>query len=256
MTTIAARPSSRVYMDRAMQPFYVRMAATFILVAVAGFVPTYWTPMARGTLQATPLIHLHASLFFGWLILFFVQTLLASSGRVSRHRAMGVFGVSLATGMLFVGLATTIQGMQRATASGFGAADRSFAIVSVSGILLFVGLLAAALLYVRDLDVHRRLMLTGTVSLLQAPIGRLFMVARRPPGAQGPPPVAATIGAGLATDLLIVVAMVHDRRTRGRVHPAYWVGGAIVLAVQVLRVPLAETRAWAHVADWLVAILA
>jgi hypothetical protein len=99
-------------------------------------------------------------------------------------------------------------------------------------------------------------MLTATVSLLQAPIGRLFMVARRPAGTQGPPPVAATIGAGLATDLLIVVAMVHDRRTRGRVHPVYWVGGAIVLVVQILRAPLSETRAWANVADWLTRILA
>src|SRR5947209_7866789 len=152
MTTIAAHSSPRISVRRGTQPIYVRMAATFILVAVVGFAPTYWTPMARGSLQATPLIHLHATLFFGWTALFFVQTLLASSGRVDRHRAVGVFGVALATGMLFVGMATTIQGMQRATAGGFGAADKAFAIVSVTGILLFEGLFAAALVYIRDLE--------------------------------------------------------------------------------------------------------
>lgn len=29
---------------------------------------------------------------------------------------------------------------------------------------------------------------------------------------------------GLTVDLLIVVAMIYDRRTRGRVHPAFLVG--------------------------------
>jgi hypothetical protein len=59
---------------------------------------------------------------------------------------------------------------------------------------------------------------------------------------------------GLAANLLIVAAMIHDRRTRGRIHPAYWYGGAIVLAVQLLRMPLSTTSAWMHATDWLVAM--
>jgi hypothetical protein len=53
------------------------------------------------------------------------------------------------------------------------------------------------------------------------------------------------------TDLLIVAAMIHDRRTRGRVHRAYWIAGAVVLAVQVLRVPLGTTSGWQSVVSWL-----
>jgi hypothetical protein len=48
--------------------------------------------------------------------------------------------------------------------------------------------------------------------------------------------------------------MVHDRRTRGRVHAAYWVGGAVVLASQLLRVPLGRTDAWLAMTDWLLAL--
>jgi hypothetical protein len=51
----------------------------------------------------------------------------------------------------------------------------------------------------------------------------------------------------LAVDLLIVAAMIHDRRTIGRVHRVYWISGAILVAVQVLRVPFSTTRTWAHV---------
>jgi hypothetical protein len=43
----------------------------------------------------------------------------------------------------------------------------------------------------------------------------------------------------------------YDMRTRGRPHPAYLIGGAIVLAVQVLRVPLSTTPLWYAIADFL-----
>jgi hypothetical protein len=157
--------------------------------------------------------------------------------------------------MLFLGIATSIQSMKHTDATSFAAAGRAFSIVSVSGILLFVVLLAVALISVRNPEIHKRLMLTATASLLQAPIGRLFVLAFRPAGALGPPPVARTISAGIATDLFVVAAMLYDRRTRGRVHPAYWLGGASVLAVQLLRAPLSETHAWLRVTDWLVALL-
>ena len=48
--------------------------------------------------------------------------------------------------------------------------------------------------------------------------------------------------------------MVHDRRTRGRVHPAYWVAGGVALAVQLLRVPLSGTAGWLRVTDWMLAL--
>jgi hypothetical protein len=48
--------------------------------------------------------------------------------------------------------------------------------------------------------------------------------------------------------------MVHDRRTRGRVHGAYLIAGGVVLAVQVLRVPFATTAAWTAMAESLLAL--
>ena len=53
------------------------------------------------------------------------------------------------------------------------------------------------------------------------------------------------------TDLFVVAAMVYDRRTRGRVHPAYWWGGGLLLASQVGRLVLSGTSAWLACATWL-----
>jgi hypothetical protein len=48
--------------------------------------------------------------------------------------------------------------------------------------------------------------------------------------------------------------MFHDRRTRGRVHPVYWMAGAALVALQIARVPLSTTTAWARIADWLLTV--
>ena len=55
---------------------------------------------------------------------------------------------------------------------------------------------------------------------------------------------------GLLLQLLLVVGMVHDWRTRGRVHPAWIVGLAVSVAVIVLKVPLSTTAAWLAFAQW------
>jgi hypothetical protein len=53
--------------------------------------------------------------------------------------------------------------------------------------------------------------------------------------------------------VLLVIAMIHDRRTTGRVHPAYWLAGGALVAVQILRVPLSATDAWMRFTHWLLA---
>ncbi len=232
--------------------FYVRMASAMLAVAVVGFAPTYWVPLSRGTLVVTPLVHAHALLFFGWMLLFWTQTWLAAHERFGRHRELGVAGVVLACAMCVVGVATATGALERAEAAGFGRAGRAFSVVSFTALLFFAVLVAVAVLNVRTSATHKRLMLVATASLLQAGVGRWFSLFLRPPNAVGPPPVIATVSSGLATDLLVVAAMIHDRRTRGRVHPVYWIACAALVALQVLRVPLSTTPLWTRFTEWIV----
>ena len=73
------------------------------------------------------------------------------------------------------------------------------------------------------------------------------------PGFGPPLPVAATISAGVPVALLVIAAMVHDWRGRGRVHPAYWWGFGAMMVVQVARSVFAETDGWFRVTDFLLA---
>ena len=236
------------------------MAAVCLAVAVIGFLPTYWAPLFQGTLHVAPIAHLHAALFFGWMSFFVWQTSLVAGGNIVRHREMGVAGVALATAMVLVGLGMAINSIKLREAAGLGDAARAFSTVSVTGILMFAVLVTIAVMNTRRPEVHKRLMLVASVSILQAAVGRwfaYFLSPPRPAGALGPvplPPVAISVMPGLVIDLLIMAAMIRDRRTRGRVHPVYWMAGGAVLAFQILRVPLSTTRGWDHVARWLVAL--
>jgi hypothetical protein len=71
------------------------------------------------------------------------------------------------------------------------------------------------------------------------------------PGLGPPRTVESVLMPALIGDALIVAGVIYDMRTRGRPHPAYLIGGAIVLAVQVLRVPLSTTSWWFAIADFL-----
>ena len=232
----------------AFRRFYVGMAGLCLLIAFGGFVPTYWAKLADGTFSGAPILHIHGGFFFLWTLFFFVQTTLVASGRVLRHRDWGLAGISLATAMVFTVVLAAINSMHVADAQGLGDAARRFSIVSLSAAVLFAGLFGSAIALVRKIEWHRRLMLLAMIPLMQAAMARVFMVLLAPPGAVGPPPVAMALPPGLLVDLLIVAGAVYDWRTRGRVHPAYLIGGSIILAVQVLTIPLAGTDAWMSIA--------
>jgi uncharacterized membrane protein YozB (DUF420 family) len=232
--------------------FFFGMAHTCGLIAVLGFIPTYWAPLVGGTLSVAPVIHLHGLLFTAWAVFFVVQAHLATSGRIARHRALGLVGISLASLMLLVGLAAAIHSVETQIAAGQGARGRGFMIVPVTTILFFACTIAIAIAKRRRTEVHRRLMLVGSAAILMAAVARLVRLAMTQSGQlTGPPPIEFSILPALITDLLIVAAMIHDRRTQGRVHPVYWIAGGTWLAIQLGRIPFSKTTQWHAAADWL-----
>src|SRR5438128_4512684 len=117
--------------------FYFYMALACTAVAFLGFAPTYWLPLASGSFSATPVIHFHGLLFFAWTLYFAFQTWLAASGKIVRHRTIGMIGVSLATAMTIFGFLVAVGAMQRSAAVGLTDEGIAFAIVPLSGILFF-----------------------------------------------------------------------------------------------------------------------
>lgn len=233
--------------------FYLYMAIACAVVAFLGFAPTYWWPLLNGTLKAHPIVHMHGLVFFCWSLYLVCQTWLASTGRMMRHRDIGILGVSLATLMVVLGIVTAINRMHWAASIGQLEAGRAFAIVPIAAITFFGAAFAAAVTNVRRPDWHKRLMLVAAASILDAPIARWFIVLLAPPGPPGPPPVSVDIAPSLLGFLLIVVAMVVDWQRRGRVHLAYVIAGSAFVILKLLQVPISETAAWHAFAAWLMA---
>jgi hypothetical protein len=129
--------------------FYVYMALACVAVAFLGFAPTYWVPMAKGTFRANPIVHIHGLVFSAWTIFFVYQTWLAASGRLARHRAVGMIGVSFATAMTIFGTLAAINQMKSAAALGLADAGKTFARVPLSSLLFFAVVVAFAIGNVR-----------------------------------------------------------------------------------------------------------
>jgi hypothetical protein len=243
---------------RSAQPFYVWVSAACALLAFGGFAPTYWLQLAPRTFIGSPLVHLHAVLFSAWTLLFVFQTVLAARGRLDRHRAWGLLGVSLATAMVLVGCAAAKEVLKNRLAADLGDSARAFFIVPISLIVLFGGFVFAAIANVRRPEAHKRLMLLATISIIPPAIARVaFAVSVGiAPGLRpglGPLRTAESVGpSGLIADAFVLIGMIYDWRTRGRPHSAYVIGGVILVVVQVVRVPMSTTQWWYALADFLV----
>lgn len=231
--------------------FHLWMAGIFALIAVGGFAPTYWIPVSRGTFHGPPILHIHGALFFSWTLFYFMQTALVASGRTPAHRAWGLAGISLFSVMACSVLVTKVVGMRLDDAQGYGEESRKFAAVALLDLPVLIAFFSLAIANVRRPEIHKRLMFLLMAALMHPAIARVMLTLLAAPGEQGPPPVIIAMVPGLIADLLILVAVVYDWRSRGRPHRVYVWGGLSLLAVQLLTVPVSASAGWMTVAKFL-----
>ena len=227
-------------------PFYSGMAIALALTVLVGFAPTYYLRLITDAPSATisglpftPLVHLHAVLFSSWVLLFLVQTVLVASHRVAAHRRLGIAGAVLAAAMVAVGLTTAISTAARGGAP-LGVPPLAFLAIPVFDMVLFSTFVTSAIVWRRDKEAHKRLMLLAYISLIVAAVARL-------PGVNPLGPLAF-FGLGF---LFMVVAVIYDLVSRRRVHKVYVWGGALLVASVPLRLMISGTAAWRSFAELL-----
>ena len=228
--------------------FYLWMAGAFVLVAFGGFSPTYWAPMAAGTFHAPPIVHIHGMLMFTWTCFFFVQTALVATGRTMDHRSWGLAGISLFSILAFSILVGEQAVLKRDETLGFGDAGRRFAAVTLCAWPYMVTVFTLAIVNTRRPEFHKRYMVLLMTGMMTPAIARVFLTLFAAGAPPGPPPPFVSMPPAFVADLLLVAAMVHDWRTRGKPHSVYVIGGAVLLAQQVLTVPFAATQTWMDIA--------
>jgi hypothetical protein len=232
------------------------LAIACAAIAIGGFMPTYWLQLAPRTFIGSPLLHIHGAVCTLWVIFLISQTWLVSENRLHSHRSWGLVGISLATAVVIIGFATAVAAMEAGLERGLGDTSRAFLITPLSAIFRFGLFTGAAIVLVTRPEWHKRFMIVGTIALIEAAGARVALyiaLGSAPgmrPGLGPPPPAIMPVVVGLLLQLLVVIGMIYDWRTRGRVHPAWIVGLLVSVIMIVLKVPLSHTEAWLRFAHW------
>jgi hypothetical protein len=235
--------------------FFMWMSAACVAIAFGGFASEYWIPLATSKVAVQPIYHVHGFVASTWTLFLLLQSSLIAQGNTRRHRELGLAGVSLATLLVVTGILLAITAMKNHAKINDGDQYLTFSIVPLAVVTFFGVCVGLALAYAKRREAHKRLMLLGTFFILEAAVGRVFKLFLAPPEVRAlpilqqpaPPIMLANLSASICV-LLVVVAAVYDWRTRGKPHPVWVWGGLAMVAVIVLRAPIASTAAWHSIA--------
>lgn len=204
---------------------------------VIGFTRTYYLRFLSAEPPMSVLVHVHGLLCTGWLILHFTQARLIAARNVQLHMKMGMFTALIGVSVVVTGAMVSLAGAARGHAPP-GRDPVDFLSVSLGTTFMFALFLGGALVLRRESEWHKRLMLLATMVFLVPAIGRLDRYVHTWwQWERGILPL-------LVSAFFLGWACVNDYRKRGRVHPAYVIGGSILLAAIPFRGWLGTTEFW------------
>lgn len=225
--------------------FYSRMALFLVFLVLLAFAPSFYlkglvSPYPRPNPTLPPSVILHGTVFSIWMLLIVAQTQLIGARKHAVHMQLGKLGMPFAILMIPVMYLTAAWQVARANQPPF-TDPLTWTIVPFSVIIPFAILVWNGWLNRRDVQTHKRLMLSAAILVMMGPaIGRLPIA----------PPTRVGISVLLSLGLLLFIPLfLWDRRTVGHAHPATRLGFSMALISVV--VPLAVfwlNLPWARVA--------
>ena len=208
--------------------FFVSIAAVLLVIIGVGFARSFYfrSIFSGGHAASTKLpayLVVHGIVLTLWFLLFLVQTLLASSGRVHIHRTLGVAGAVLAAIVFSLSLVVVVRSVPRETSL--------VVIGDIAILILFAILISVGIWFRRMPEVHKRLMTIASITIVAPAIARW-------PGAQAMLPLSVV----LPQLSFFAAQVVYDIRSRQRVHPATAWGVAGYLVALGITIPLASSK--------------
>jgi hypothetical protein len=215
MATLVHEPPSDVAGD---ERFFLKASIAMALVIVAGF--SVQVAMGRSTFASPPIVHAHAVVFMGWIVIYVLQNIFVATNRMTLHRPLGWIAAGWMIPMLVLGCWVTVA-MARRGQVPFFFQPLHFLVFDPISLFTCAGLTTSAILLRRRTEWHRRLHFCGMSMLLGPGFGRLLPMPLMPPWAW-----EATFAASM---IFPVIGIWGDVRRSGRVHPAWrWGVGTMV----------------------------
>lgn len=224
---------------------FVFMAAWFIAIVLAGFIPSSLMKIEMVRSGARPpfplLMHVHAVLMGSFLLLLLAQAWLMATGRNAYHMRLGLLSMVLAPAIVIVGFMLapmmyhqTLAALQTAPPEmREGIEMRLLASENIKLVQIRVGVLFALFLAIalwargRDPGLHKRMMFLATAMPLPAGIDRIPWLPHTFPD--------SAVSADLYTLLAVSPMFLWDIIRNRSVHPAYviWLAINVPFAIAV-----------------------
>jgi hypothetical protein len=241
-----SKPRKNLLFDRW---FSTCMALAMLAVAAAGFLPSLLHIAGRRA-PLSPLVAEHGILFFGWLIIFLVQSRLIATGHVSLHRRVGAAATVVLGLMVPVGYATTVAMVRHGfDLSGDLRIDHDPLYESIfpfGDLLMFTVLAIAAIAYRHRPEIHKRLMLFANIALMGAPLAHFIGHTPR---------LAAMPGAIIMVpiSMFLIAAVTRDYWLTRKVRPlTLGLAIAMFLSGPLRAALIGPSATWHRIASWLV----
>jgi hypothetical protein len=215
MATLAQRPFVPASGD---ERFFLRGAIVITITIIAAFSLQYL--MGRSTFASPVRVHLHAFFFMGWVAIYLLQNIFATTGRMQLHRRLGWIAAAWIVPMLVMGCVVTVA-MVRLGHVPFFFRPVHFLVFDPLSLFAFAGLTIAAIVMRRRTEWHRRLHFCAMSLLLAPAFGRLLPLPLLQPWGW-----EASFAAGLLFPLA-GVGCVFSRT--GAIHPAWLYGIATMV---------------------------
>jgi hypothetical protein len=232
------------------QYFYFGASLVMLTTVLAAFSPTFYlrgliVPPAPLELPLPPYMVVHGVVMTAWYLFFVAQSWFAASGSIGLHRRTGWVGAALAVAVLAAGGYIAVNTLRVRVAAGFtpeqAIAQDMHVVTFVNLVMLtvFAALVAAAMLLRRRREWHGRLMYWAFVLSMAAAFGGNGSRLLEPLFEHyvGVPPFLV----GMFVAFLAMV--IHDFRTRRRIHKATLIGFTINFFLPIPLIALADSEA-------------
>ncbi|WP_374126730.1 hypothetical protein [Sphingomonas sp. 28-62-11] len=181
--------------------------------------------MGRSSFERPIIVHAHAIIFMGWMVIYVLQNWLATKGPLALHRRLGWLALGWLALMLYFGTAVTVMNVQAGTVPFFFQ-PLHFLVFDPMSLIGCIALIGAGVSMRADTGWHRRLNYCGMALLVGPGVGRLLPMPLLIPYAYQ--------SAFAVVLLLPVIGIVADWWRDGRVHPAWWWGLGGMIATEVV----------------------
>lgn len=222
--------------------FYVTCFAVALVLALAGFWPSYFGPLFKGTpvrpVMQTWVIPFHAAFFTGWLVGVLVQACLVWRGRTDLHRKFGIVLATCGTLGVIVGSAVALaMPLRRISLGGAIEEEVAFMFAGVMDMMMFAAFLWAAILLRNKAEAHKRLMVLATLTIMLVGYGRFVGYAA---SAQW---LEIRWLATFLYSLPLWLVIAYDLSKQRRIHMVYLIGIPVFM-LKVNQDLVMQSQAW------------